>query len=216
MSTHVVRAPALAQPDARRQATPGQWLALAGGVLFTAIPLVWWPLCDALTAGMPYTDPPTPAMMRLHALRHLLEVPAPALLAAGLIGIYRRYRRELGPLGQAGLALVVFGLLLRAALALGIVLTDGITSTHIEVFELVHPSPVVAVLGSLVFGFAALRTSSLSRTGSLLVLASAIALLVELGAVGFAEGAAWLIAEALMALNGLGYALLGYRFWRDR
>ena len=193
-----------------------QWAALGGSIVFAAIPIVWWPVIDALTSGVLYVDPPTPEMMRWHALRHLLEVPGPALLAIGLIDLYRRARVQLGVIGQIGLGLLVVGLTLRALLALGIVISEGLLSTPVKLFELVHPSPVIAMLGSLLFGFAALRGQVVVRPGALLVFGAAVAIFVELFSVGFAEGTGWLIAEGLMAVNALGFVLIGLQVWRAR
>jgi hypothetical protein len=92
-----------------------------GGGLYVATEAIWHPLHELLFLG----DSLALRQPLDHAIHHLPELPAYALLAVGLVGLSRRYGHSLDWVGKIGLYLTLIGFALMSFGTLGIVLFEG-------------------------------------------------------------------------------------------
>ena len=182
--------------------------ALVGAALFVVIPAVWWAILDTLH--------PFGETLQSSAFRHLLDMPTCALLAVGVIGLYKRHQSEYGLLARAGWALFVIGLVLRTIFAFGNVITAGVLGTPVALFELVDFVPLLGLLGSIPIGLATYRANVLPRVGSALIVVGPVLAINQIIFVGFTPGLPWMLALFYMTLHASGWLVLAYAFWRGR
>ena len=145
----------------------------------------------------------------VHWAFHMLDFPAHAFLAVGLVGIYlwQKEQEHFGWLGTVGVILIVTASVLIALGGLAIVIVDGVLKAPEEALnEVVHPLELLVMIGAVLFGMATMQMNVLPSGGALLVIVGALGFF----GISFAGvGPEWLISVAVAVL-GVGWAWLGY------
>ncbi len=150
--------------------------AVLGGALFFVSAVAQWFLDTRFGDSRFYHSPLG------HALYHSLGVPAYALLAVGLLGLYLRHARTFKRLGKIGLLLTFGSVALAALLTLSAVLIEGVVlGEFAKALETFHGVVVPLAIGSMVLGsttsgVATLRARLLPRVASLLLIVGPAAL----------------------------------------
>jgi hypothetical protein len=148
----------------------------------------------------------------VHWAFHMLDFPAHAFLAVGLVGIYlwQKEQERFGWLGTVGFILIVTASVLIALGGLAIVFIDGVLKAPEEALnDIVHPLELLVIIGAVLFGMATLQVNALPSGGALLIIVGA---LVFFGIAFAGVGPEWLISVAVVIL-GAGWAWLGYALW---
>lgn len=184
--------------------------AVLGGALFFVSAVAQWFL-DARLGDTRFYHSPLG-----HALYHSLGVPAYALLAVGLLGLYLRHAGSFKRLGRVGLLSTFALIALAAFLTLGAVLIEGaVLGRFAGALETFHAVVVPLAIGSMVSGstasgVATFRARLLPRVASLLLIVGPVALVaVVLGGL-----AGWLRLPPEAAWSA-GWAWLGYQLWSE-
>jgi hypothetical protein len=148
----------------------------------------------------------------IHWAFHILDSPAHAFLAVGLVGLYLWQKRQerFGWLGTVGFILIVTASVLIALGGLAIVFIDGVLRAPEEMLnDIVHPLELLVIIGAVLFGMATMHVNVLPSGGALLIIAGALGFF----GISFAGvGPEWLISVAVLIL-GAGWAWLGYALW---
>ena len=148
----------------------------------------------------------------VHWAFHMLDFPAHAFLAVGLVGIYlwQKEQEHFGWLGTVGVILIVTASVLIALGGLAIVFIDGVLKAPEEALnDIVHPLDLLVIIGAVLFGMATMQVNALPSGGALLIIVGA---LVFFGIAFAGVGPEWLISVAV-AILGAGWAWLGYALW---
>jgi hypothetical protein len=150
----------------------------------------------------------------IHWAFHILDFPAHAFLAVGLVGLYLWQKRQerFGWLGTVGVILIVIASVLIALGGLAIVFLDGVLKVPEEVLnDIVHPLELLVIIGAVLFGMATMNVNVLPSGGALLIIVGALGFF----GISFAGvGPEWLISVAVVIL-GAGWAWLGYALWSE-
>jgi hypothetical protein len=150
----------------------------------------------------------------VHWAFHMLDFPAHAFLAVGLVGLYLWQKRQerFGWLGTIGVVLIVFASVLIALGGLAIVFIDGVLKAPEEALnDIVHPLELLVIIGAVLFGMATMNVNVLPSGGALLIIVGALGFF----GISFAGvGPEWLISVAVVIL-GAGWAWLGYALWSE-
>jgi hypothetical protein len=173
--------------------------------------LIRWGGLAALVAGAFFIVEAVavPFIGDVHWAFHVIDVPAHAFLAVGLVGLYLWQKRQerFGWLGTVGVILIVTASVLIALGGLAIVIIDGVLKAPEEVLnDIVHPLELLVIIGAVLFGMATMQVNMLPSGGTLLIIAGALGFF----GISFAGvGPEWLISVAVAVL-GAGWAWLGY------
>ena len=183
--------------------------AVLGGALYVATEAVWHPIHELLILG----DSAALRQPVEHAIHHLPELPAYALLALGLVGLVRCYGKSLGRVGRLGLYLAWIGFALMSLGTLGIVLFEGVLGTSVDALETVHPLLLLPLAGSLLCGPAILKAKVLSPAGAWLIISAALMFLglIFSGLIDTFWG--YWVGKAVLTLFSAGWTWLGYALW---
>jgi hypothetical protein len=150
----------------------------------------------------------------IHWAFHVLDFPAHAFLAVGLVGLYLWQKRQerFGGLGTVGVILIVTASVLIALGGLAIVIVDGVLRAPEEALnDIVHPLELLVIMGTVLFGMATMNVNVLPSGGALLIIVGALGFF----GISFAGvGPEWLISVAVAVL-GAGWAWLGYALWSE-
>jgi hypothetical protein len=150
----------------------------------------------------------------IHWAFHILDSPAHAFLAVGLVGLYlwQREQERFGWLGTVGVILIVAASVVIALGGLAIVFIDGVLKAPEEALnDIVHPLELLVIIGAVLFGMATRQGNVLSSGGALLLIVGA---LLFFGIAFAGVGPEWLTSIAV-AILGAGWAWLGYAFWSE-
>jgi hypothetical protein len=178
--------------------------------------LIRWGGLAALLAGAFFIVEAlaVPFIGDVHWAFHLLDFPAHAFLAVGLVGLYLWQKRQerFGWLGTVGVILIVIASVLIALGGLAIVFLDGVLKVPEEVLnDIVHPLELLVIIGAVLFGMATMNVNVLPSGGALLIIVGALGFF----GISFAGvGPEWLISVAVVIL-GAGWAWLGYALWSE-
>jgi hypothetical protein len=178
--------------------------------------LIRWGGLAALLAGAFFIVEAlaVPFIGDVHWAFHMLDFPAHAFLAVGLVGLYLWQKRQgrFGWLGTVGVSLIVIASVLIALGGLAIVFIDGVLKAPEEVLnDIVHPLELLVIIGAVLFGMATMNANVLPSGGALLIIVGALGFF----GISFAGvGPEWLISVAVMVL-GAGWAWLGYALWSE-
>jgi hypothetical protein len=178
--------------------------------------LIRWGGLAALLAGAFFIVEAlaVPFIEDVHWAFHLLDFPAHAFLAVGLVGLYLWQKRQerFGWLGTVGVILIVIASVLIALGGLAIVFLDGVLKVPEEVLnDIVHPLELLVIIGAVLFGMATMNVNVLPSGGALLIIVGALGFF----GISFAGvGPEWLISVAVVIL-GAGWAWLGYALWSE-
>jgi hypothetical protein len=173
--------------------------------------LIRWGGLAALLAGAFFIVEAlaVPFIGDVHWAFHMLDFPAHAFLAVGLLGFYLWQKRQerFGWLGTIGVILIVTASVLIALGGLAIVIVDGVLKAPEEALnEVVHPLELLVIIGAVLFGMATMQMNVLPSGGALLIMVGALGFF----GISFAGvGPEWLISVAVAVL-GVGWAWLGY------
>ena len=173
--------------------------------------LIRWGGLAALLAGAFFIVEAlaVPFIGDVHWAFHVLDFPAHAFLAVGLVGLYLWQKRQehFGWLGTIGVILIVTASVLIALGGLAIVIVDGVLKAPEEALnEVVHPLELLVIIGAVLFGMATMQMNVLPSGGALLIIVGALGFF----GISFAGvGPEWLISVAV-AVFGVGWAWLGY------
>ena len=177
------------------------------GGLATALSGVFWISSALLTASKPQgcigDECEFRTMRETGALDSALFLLALLLFAFGTAALVARLRNadRLGRLGRAGLILAAIGATLGAT---GMLLNFW-DSSLVPAF--IIPGLLAVIVGFLLLGVAALRSGTLPRWASFLLVVGAMAML------GFNDQN-W---QALMAIPfGIGWIAVGYALWSEK
>jgi hypothetical protein len=178
--------------------------------------LIRWGGLAALLAGAFFIVEAlaVPFIGDVHWAFHLLDFPAHAFLAVGLVGLYLWQKRQerFGWLGTVGVILIVIASVLIALGGLAIVFLDGVLKVPEEALnDIVHPLELLVIIGAVLFGMATMNVNVLPSGGALLIIVGALGFF----GISFAGvGPEWLISVAVVIL-GAGWAWLGYALWSE-
>ena len=178
--------------------------------------LIRWGGLAALLAGALFIVEAVavPFIGDVHWAFHLLDFPAHAFLAVGLVGLYlgQREQERFGWLGTVGVILIVTASVLIALGGLAIVFIDGVLKAPEEALnDIVHPLELLVIIGAVLFGMATMQVNALPSGGALLIIVGA---LVFFGIAFAGVGPEWLTSVAV-AILGAGWAWLGYALWSE-
>jgi hypothetical protein len=149
----------------------------------------------------------------IHWAFHILDSPAHAFLAVGLVGLYlwQREQERFGWLGTVGVILIVAASVVIALGGLAIIFVDGVLKAPVGVLDTIHPVELLLLIGSVLFSMATMRVNVLPSGGALLIIVGALGFF----GIAFAGvGPEWLISVAV-AILGAGWAWLGYALWSE-
>lgn len=144
-----------------------------------------------------------------HALYHTLNAPPNALLAVGIVGLYlyARQRGRFGKLGTVGFYLCAIVFALEAVGGVAIIAAETMFGgAFVDALDIIHPMVLLLMVGTVLFGVAALRAGTLPRGGALLLV---VVPLLMIGSLFLLGGPEWAFTGG-MALFGIGWAWLGY------
>jgi hypothetical protein len=178
--------------------------------------LIRWGGLAALLAGAFFIVEAlaVPFIGDVHWAFHMLDFPAHAFLAVGLVGLclWQKRQGRFGWLGTVGVSLIVIASVLIALGGLAIVFIDGVLKAPEEVLnDIVHPLELLVIIGAVLFGMATMNANVLPSGGALLIIVGALGFF----GISFAGvGPEWLISVAVAVL-GAGWAWLGYALWSE-
>ena len=178
--------------------------------------LIRWGGLAALVAGAFFIVEAVavPFIGDVHWAFHVIDVPAHAFLAVGLVGLYlwQKEQERFGWLGTVGVILIVTASVLIALGGLAIVFIDGVLKAPEEVLnDIVHPLELLVIIGAVLFGMATMQVNILPSGGTLLIIVGA---LVYFGIKIIGIGPDWLISVPV-AIVGAGWVWLGQALWSE-